>query len=94
MAQFASLLPPSWQSKVTEWIHEDIPSFDYGGFVVGTQLEKAVLWGKAKVHLNSFFAFRPPHCSNLLSLSLSLSVAHTSRESWLESRLWMRSFAS
>ena len=48
MAEYASLLPPSWQTKVTEWIHEDIPSFDYGGFVVGNQPEKAILWGKTK----------------------------------------------
>lgn len=31
----ALLLPPSWERKVDEWLDEDIPSFDYGGFVVG-----------------------------------------------------------
>ena len=54
MAEYACLLPPSWRSKVTEWIDEDIPSFDYGGFVVGDKEDHAVLWGKAKVFFLQF----------------------------------------
>jgi len=34
--------------KVREWLQEDIPSFDYGGAVVGDKPEQAVLLGKAK----------------------------------------------
>jgi len=41
------LLPPSWESYIDTWLDEDIPSFDYGGYVVGEQMEKAVLLGKA-----------------------------------------------
>jgi len=41
------LLPPSWESMVDCWLDEDIPSFDYGGYVVGETPEKAVLLGKA-----------------------------------------------
>jgi len=41
------LLPPSWETLVDTWLDEDIPSFDYGGYVVGEKLEKAVLLGKA-----------------------------------------------
>ena len=33
--------------KVKEWLKEDIPSFDYGGFVVGSNEESAVLLCKA-----------------------------------------------
>lgn len=34
--QLAHLLALEWDaSKVLEWLREDIPSFDYGGFVVG-----------------------------------------------------------
>ena len=32
---YARLLPPSWETKIDEWLAEDIPSFDYGGYVVG-----------------------------------------------------------
>jgi len=34
---FGHLLPPNWEAKIDEWLQEDIPSFDYGGFVVGTR---------------------------------------------------------
>jgi len=42
------LLPPSWKTSITEWIREDTPSFDYGGYVVGDSDEVAVLYGKSK----------------------------------------------
>jgi len=45
---FANLLPPSWKTTVQQWLQEDIPSFDYGGFVVGDKLETATLYGKTK----------------------------------------------
>eukprot|EP01098_Paradermamoeba_levis_P012817 TRINITY_DN5695_c0_g1_i1.p1 TRINITY_DN5695_c0_g1~~TRINITY_DN5695_c0_g1_i1.p1 ORF type:complete len:305 (-),score=92.87 TRINITY_DN5695_c0_g1_i1:52-966(-) len=44
---FSSLLPPSWKSIITEWLKEDIPSFDFGGFVVGEKPERAILYCKA-----------------------------------------------
>uniref|UniRef100_A0A7S2XY56 Nicotinate-nucleotide pyrophosphorylase [carboxylating] n=1 Tax=Fibrocapsa japonica TaxID=94617 RepID=A0A7S2XY56_9STRA len=44
---FSHLLPPSWKTTLEEWLHEDIPSFDIGGFVVGEKPEVAVLLGKA-----------------------------------------------
>jgi nicotinate-nucleotide pyrophosphorylase (carboxylating) len=47
----AHLLPPSWTATVTQWLAEDTPSFDYGGFVVGESDEEAVLLGKAVVRL-------------------------------------------
>mmetsp|Transcript_12891 Transcript_12891/g.22274 ORF Transcript_12891/g.22274 Transcript_12891/m.22274 type:complete len:293 (+) Transcript_12891:209-1087(+) len=44
--EFSHLLPPSWKKVVQEWLQEDIPSFDRGGFVVGEEEMEAVLFGK------------------------------------------------
>jgi len=41
------LLPPSWEGVVDTWLDEDIPSFDYGGYVVGEGMETAILFCKA-----------------------------------------------
>ena len=35
------------REKVREWLREDIPSFDYGGYVVGNGVESAVLLCKS-----------------------------------------------
>jgi nicotinate-nucleotide pyrophosphorylase (carboxylating) len=43
---YSHLLPPSWKSQVATWLHEDTPSFDYGGFVVGEAPREAFLLGK------------------------------------------------
>ncbi|KAF9299000.1 nicotinate-nucleotide pyrophosphorylase-like protein [Linnemannia elongata] len=42
------LLPPNWKTKITEWLQEDIPSFDYGGYVVGEKETTAILYGKSE----------------------------------------------
>ena len=45
---FASLLPePQLRSIVSQWIHDDMPSFDVGGMVVGTKSKEATLWMKS-----------------------------------------------
>eukprot|EP01117_Protostelium_nocturnum_P011405 TRINITY_DN4136_c0_g1_i1.p1 TRINITY_DN4136_c0_g1~~TRINITY_DN4136_c0_g1_i1.p1 ORF type:complete len:296 (+),score=81.14 TRINITY_DN4136_c0_g1_i1:79-966(+) len=45
---FGNLLGVSWdKSQIEYWLKEDIPSFDYGGFVVGDKEEKATLFCKA-----------------------------------------------
>jgi nicotinate-nucleotide pyrophosphorylase len=41
------LLPPSWKTSITAWLAEDVPSFDWGGFVVGESPRSATLWGKS-----------------------------------------------
>lgn len=43
----ADLLPPSWTSTITAWLAEDTPSFDYGGFVVGSDPAEARLLAKS-----------------------------------------------
>jgi nicotinate-nucleotide pyrophosphorylase (carboxylating) len=35
-SDFSRLLPAGWEQTVDSWLQEDIPSFDYGGFVVGS----------------------------------------------------------
>lgn len=46
--QYAHLLPLNgqWKQDVTAWLSEDVPSFDYGGYVVGNTPETATLWCK------------------------------------------------
>lgn len=68
MVGLAGLLPfGTVEAKVKEWLAEDIPSFDYGGFVVGDKEEVAVLLGKAPgvVAGVPFFdaVFREVHCT-------------------------------
>jgi nicotinate-nucleotide pyrophosphorylase (carboxylating) len=46
--RFAHLLHPvTTKNLVREWLKEDTPSFDYGGFVVGEKVEKAWLLCKS-----------------------------------------------
>lgn len=45
---FEHLLPPSWKSQVNDWLVEDTPSFDYGGYIVGETERTAFLFGKGK----------------------------------------------
>ncbi|KAH0542398.1 hypothetical protein FGG08_003243 [Glutinoglossum americanum] len=41
------LLPPGYKQMVRDWLTEDCPSFDYGGFVVGEDAREARLLGKS-----------------------------------------------
>lgn len=47
--EFAHLLPVDgkWKKDITSWLDEDTPSFDYGGYVVGENLQSATLWIKS-----------------------------------------------
>ena len=44
---FQSLIPLEFETEIKNWLKEDIPSFDIGGFVVGNKPAKAVLLGKS-----------------------------------------------
>ncbi|CAH1761544.1 2668_t:CDS:2 [Entrophospora sp. SA101] len=44
---YSYLLPLSYKEDIKAWLKEDVPSFDYGGFVVGNTLENAILYGKS-----------------------------------------------
>ncbi|KAF1843848.1 uncharacterized protein K460DRAFT_387804 [Cucurbitaria berberidis CBS 394.84] len=45
----AHLLPQTYKRHILEWLEEDTPSFDYGGFVVGEEISEAKLLGKSEV---------------------------------------------
>jgi len=47
--QFSHLLPPSWNKTITDWLNEDCPSFDWGGYVVGEDQKTATLYCKSEV---------------------------------------------
>ncbi|KAK6351216.1 nicotinate-nucleotide diphosphorylase (carboxylating) [Orbilia javanica] len=40
------LLPTNYKQTIRNWLEEDCPSFDYGGFVVGEEESVATLYGK------------------------------------------------
>lgn len=63
LGDYAHLLPPSWKSVITQWLAEDTPSFDYGGFVVGEGLEEAFLWGKSEVRFACSLSLSRPLCA-------------------------------
>ncbi len=45
----AHLLPHNYKRMISDWLEEDCPSFDYGGFVVGEAPAEARLLGKSTV---------------------------------------------
>ncbi|KXN70619.1 nicotinate-nucleotide diphosphorylase [Conidiobolus coronatus NRRL 28638] len=67
-SKFEYLLPPQWNKQIELWLQEDIPSLDYGGFVVGIKEETSVLYCKSYVIVLAgvpFFneVFRLTNCS-------------------------------
>lgn len=47
MTQYSHLLATNYKTLVSEYLAEDVPSFDYGGYVVGDQEQVAILYCKA-----------------------------------------------
>lgn len=85
--RYAHLLPAHWDAVIPQWLQEvrvtsvyprlptqDMPSFDYCGFVVGDKQDEAILYGKAA---GAAFA---PSASAKPAQESSL-VSHFSRES-------------
>lgn len=70
----AHLLPQAYKRMVAEWLEEDCPSFDYGGFVVGEKLAEATLLGKSAV--SSALCFEPDLFSASLEDHVSLFVPY------------------
>jgi nicotinate-nucleotide pyrophosphorylase (carboxylating) len=54
----AHLLPQTYKRYISEWLEEDTPSFDYGGFVVGDEISEAKLLGKSEVDTYSKHCFQ------------------------------------
>ncbi|KAI8388254.1 Quinolinate phosphoribosyl transferase [Radiomyces spectabilis] len=48
MAHFSHLLATNYKSIIAEYLKEDVPSFDYGGYVVGEDDQVAILYCKAE----------------------------------------------
>ncbi|KAI9319218.1 Quinolinate phosphoribosyl transferase [Dichotomocladium elegans] len=48
MTRFADLLATNYKTLVTQYLQEDVPSFDYGGYVVGEGEKEAILYCKAE----------------------------------------------
>lgn len=71
MATLNHLLPINWKTKITEWLQEDIPSLDYGGYVVGEKETTAILFGKSEVRprFMSTVPLQCPDCASLLRLA-------------------------
>jgi len=46
LGRYSTLLPPSWRKCIVQWLADDAPTFDVGGFVVGDKPEEAWLLGK------------------------------------------------
>lgn len=44
---FSALLPQNLNSVIEGWLHDDMPSFDVGGLVVGSEEKTAQLWMKS-----------------------------------------------
>ena len=59
-AGLSALLPDGTCAQlVQDWLREDCPSFDYGGFVVGDGVREARLLGKSRVSPDHFFRWDP-----------------------------------
>ncbi|KAI9267343.1 Quinolinate phosphoribosyl transferase [Sporodiniella umbellata] len=48
MSNFSDLLATNYKSLVSQYLEEDVPSFDYGGYVVGQDPKTATLYIKAE----------------------------------------------
>lgn len=52
MSIFAEILPPTYKEEVIQWIKDDCPKTDIGGFVVGNKSESASLYCKSSTVLS------------------------------------------
>ena len=50
---YKNLLPPTLRSSIMHWLQEDIPSFDWGGYIVGDKEVTATLYLKSTVIYSS-----------------------------------------
>jgi hypothetical protein len=62
----AHLLTLGWDKRqILDWLKEDIPSFDYGGMIVGDKLSEAILYCRAVIihgNLKNYRQERWCHC--------------------------------
>lgn len=48
MTEFTHLLATNYKKLIAQYLEEDVPSFDYGGYVVGEDEKVAILYCKAE----------------------------------------------
>ena len=48
MTEFTHLLATNYKKLIAQYLEEDVPSFDYGGYVVGEDDKVAILYCKAE----------------------------------------------
>ncbi|KAI7903823.1 Quinolinate phosphoribosyl transferase [Cokeromyces recurvatus] len=48
MTAYSHLLATNYKTLISQYLAEDVPSFDYGGFVVGEEEQTAILYCKAE----------------------------------------------
>lgn len=48
MACMSHLLATNYKALIAQYLAEDVPSFDYGGYVVGEDEREAILYCKAE----------------------------------------------
>lgn len=48
MSEFTHLLATNYKKLIAQYLEEDVPSFDYGGYVVGEEDKVAILYCKAE----------------------------------------------
>ena len=68
------LLPLNYKRLISEWLEEDCPSFDYGGFVVGESEGEARLLGKSAVCRSLFGKRIESHADCSLGCGCGCSV--------------------
>lgn len=52
LTDYSCLLTDNWEKKIDQWLDEDVPSFDFGGFIVGNEIKIAALWAKQECTLS------------------------------------------
>ncbi|KAJ2487088.1 nicotinate-nucleotide diphosphorylase (carboxylating) [Coemansia sp. RSA 2050] len=88
MSRLAALLPTTFSRTIEDWLAEDIPSFDYGGYVVGNDDKVATLFCKSQGVLAGvpFFdqVFQHTGCTYVSALQHSMSIVKWSFEEGAE----------
>jgi hypothetical protein len=83
------LLPGNYKRQIADWLEEDCPSLDYGGFVVGESEGEARLLGKSQVSHVATQLYQHIHkviCTNTMAMHrVSLPVSPSSMRSFLNS---------
>ena len=63
LVDFNLLIPQELNRRmVTEWLKEDIPSFDCGGWVVGNKPEEATLYCESSLCVCAIMTYQPHFC--------------------------------